>query len=318
MSCEFPVFCKKTLKWRSCIRSMTFVVECLLDGVIQRKCYCTQHKKLSIQKKTDVINSIEKVKCLRTKTTETFQDKPILFEKSVFQVSSKDSPNETPNYSNTKFQERFYKYLDGYHYVNNDVLKEAKWESINSSILKKCGETVYKDTNGDHSPGVDIVSSLGRQSNKTAKLNSRKNTIDISSYRNTKLCRNNNIETIVKGIEDKCETFDFYSLLVRDESLIKTKQKLKYQWYNIPKSVLSINDFHFEAFYKGNGEFGGWKSNKIHSKKEFNSTIVKSMSYQLWLVDIPISYIEKYLIAETTCDLTDNIDYEDVHKIKQK
>ena len=82
----------------------------------------------------------------------------------------------------------FKKCVKGYHLINSSSINETIWEDINAIIFSSSGIDIYSKSDGSHSSGMDINSSLGRISNKSAKYANNKKSIDISSYRLTTVC----------------------------------------------------------------------------------------------------------------------------------
>ena len=126
------------------------------------------------------------------------------------------------------------KIISAYHYINDKVIKEAVWENINVEILKAANYDVHSEAEGSHKSGADIDCSLGSFSNKSSKYEKSGKLFKISSYRLTKVCKADGtdcIESIKKEINDR-KNFQFYSIIVRDESSKGTK--IKYDWYLIP------------------------------------------------------------------------------------
>ena len=154
---------------------------------------------------------------------------------------------------NIELKLNFKKALIGYHMVNKNSLKEAQWEEINSQILTKSNCTILEEANGSHKSGCDLKSCIGKFSNKTTKQAGEY--YNISSYRLTTVCSENNIGTIsdiLDEINKRDTTFESYSILARDE----LENKINYKWYLIPKSTDLFNP------KKYNWKKKNWKKGK--------------------------------------------------------
>ena len=73
----------------------------------------------------------------------------------------------------------FKKCVKGYHLINSSSINETIWEDINAIIFSSSGIDIYSKSDGSHSSGMDINSSLGRISNKSAKYADNKKSIDL-------------------------------------------------------------------------------------------------------------------------------------------
>ena len=62
----------------------------------------------------------------------------------------------------------FKKCIQGYHMINSPIINETIWEDINSIVFSSSNIDVYTKSDGSHVPGMDINSSIGRISNKSA------------------------------------------------------------------------------------------------------------------------------------------------------
>lgn len=207
----------------------------------------------------------------------------------------------------------FKKSIKGYHIVNKTPIKEAPWEEINSQILNKSKIYINYCANGSHISGCDLKTNFGNISNKTSKKNGKY--YNISSYRLTSVCSDKNIgniDTIINEISKRDKTFDYYSILSRDE----IKNNINYIWYIIPKNIDIFNPKKYiwkKMFGKRGEKKGkqtGWISNNLNNCQ---MKITFSMSSQLW-IKIDISNIYQYQISKVNCNINDNtIDYIDLY-----
>jgi hypothetical protein len=181
-------------------------------------------------------------------------------------------------------------------------INQAIWEQINSEILLLSGINISFESRGGHSSGMDINSSIGKLSNKSAKYDSKIKHFEISSYRLTTVCNNKVVGTpndFITEIDNR-KNFDYYSILVRDE--ISIPNKIQYDWYLIPADyhLLNPNSYTWEKKFgkKENNKKDqiGWYTNQIvGSKMEINF----SMSSQLWISLSVTDEIKKFIIAST-------------------
>jgi hypothetical protein len=194
------------------------------------------------------------------------------------------------------FADYFNKSIRAYHYVLDDPIKEARWESINAEILKASGCTVTAQSNGSHKSGADLVSENGTYSNKTACYDgASKKSFKVSSYRLTSVCSNRdpgNINEIITEINDR-KNFSYYSILVREE----TEENIQYDWYIIPADVAVLNPGCYEWCHVNDkkGKVTGWKSNDIQG---CSMSISFSMSSQLWIT-VRTEAVKQYLVSST-------------------
>lgn len=124
--------------------------------------------------------------------------------------------------------------------VNSSPINETIWEDLNSLIFTLSNIEVYSKSEGSHSPGMDINSSFGKLSNKSAKYSKNKKSIDISSYRLTTVCNNSKCGTPQEIIEEinKRKNFDYYSFIMRDETT--DPNTITYDWVLIPSNYPSF------------------------------------------------------------------------------
>lgn len=178
----------------------------------------------------------------------------------------------------------FTKCVKGYHLINDDPIKEARWEDINAIILIASGCAVNSQSDGSHRSGADLNCSLGSFSNKSTQLKKGDKSFTLSSYRLTTVCSDKdagNIESIITEI-NKRKNFDYYSIIAR----IDTKDKIKYDWFLIPSDYPSLNPASYN-WYPQIGKNGknkdaviGWKTNTLDGSY---MSITFSMSSQLWI-----------------------------------
>jgi hypothetical protein len=190
-----------------------------------------------------------------------------------------------------QLQPQFTAVVSGYHLINKTPIKESVWEEINCDIVG--GVCNIKDeANGNHLSGKDIRFDNVDISNKTAKKVG--NMINISSYRLTSVCCDKtpgNAEDIIAEIEKRDGTFQYYSLLVRDE---KKDSMISYEWYLIPKDHYL---FKIDAITPKVGKIGKKKSEIVGWESKY-CDITFSMSSQLWY-KIDIREIEQYKLCST-------------------
>ena len=204
--------------------------------------------------------------------------------------------------------------LSGYHLINKEPCKESVWEEINRNIVNKYHIT-SDHANGNHLSGKDNKFGIWNISNKTSKLNN--NIVNLSSYRLSSQCNEKNcgsIGNIKDEIIKRDSSFDYYSLLIRDE---KDDNIIKYYWYIIPRDyyLFDVNKYDWSPKIGKNGKKKdcqvGWQSKYMD--------ITFSMSSQLWY-HFDIALIEKYLI--TSIDINknnyNNITYSDLYHLLVK
>jgi len=215
---------------------------------------------------------------------------------------------------------QFNKCIKGYHLVNTSPINETIWEDINAVVFTNIGMEVYSKSDGKHSSGMDIHSSLGRISNKSAKysntnikskskkINSDKKLdidiniikkFDISSYRLTTVCSEKKCGTPELFIAEinKRKNFDYYSFIVRDES---NEATILYDWLLIPSDyfILDPSSYSWEPTFgkraKNKESQVGWHTNSIHG---CSMSITFSMSSQLWIHIEVTPEIKKFIVA---------------------
>jgi hypothetical protein len=193
----------------------------------------------------------------------------------------------------------FKKCVQGYHLINSSIIKESVWEDINSLIFSSVGIEVYSQSDGSHQPGMDINCSLGGISNKSAKYGPHNSSFDISSYRLTTVCSEKNIgtpEEICAEI-NKRKNFDYYSIILRDESI---SEKKIYEWMLIPSNYFAVDPYSYawEPIIgqrgKNKGSQVGWRTNTING---CSMSITFSMSSQLWMHVEMTEEIKKFIVA---------------------
>jgi hypothetical protein len=192
----------------------------------------------------------------------------------------------------------FEKCIKGWHLINSSVINETIWEDINIIIFNYVGIEVYSKSNGSHLPGMDIDSSFGKISNKSAKYSKNKKSIDISSYRLTTVCSDNNYGNISDIIDEinKRKNYDYYSLIVRNEN----NDNIEYDWYMIPSNylILEPDSYEWKPIISKKGRKIdmqiGWTTNEIDGSK---MSIYFNMSSQLWIHINITDEIKKFIIA---------------------
>jgi hypothetical protein len=205
----------------------------------------------------------------------------------------------------------FKKCVKGYHLINSSFINETIWEDINATIFSSLGIDVYFKSNGGHSSGMDINSSLGRISNKSAKYSPNKKSIDISSYRLTMVCSEKNCGTVPEIIDEinKRKNFDYYSFIVRDEI---DNENISYDWLLIPSDylILDPSSYNWEPTIGKRGKNKdtqvGWKTNEINGCK---MSITFSMSSQLWIHIEMTEEVKKFIIASAIVENKQKYNY---------
>jgi hypothetical protein len=188
-----------------------------------------------------------------------------------------------------KLQTQFSDEIIGYHMINKTPIKEAVWEEINTNIVSSVCY-ITDQANGNHKSGKDNKFDKFNISNKSTKKDG--DNISLSSYRLTSVCSdkvNGNMQDIIKEIEKRDNSFDYYSILIRNE---KEHSKIEYAWYIIPK------DYHIFKIDKLTPKFGkiGKKKGDIVGWMSDYCDITFSMSSQLWY-KFNIRDIEKYKLC---------------------
>lgn len=192
-----------------------------------------------------------------------------------------------------RLQEKFLRTVKGYHMINNAPIKESVWEEVNCDIVKSLF-SITDEANGNHASGKDNRFDNINISNKSTKV--ERTNISISSYRLTTVCNDKDIgtsENIIEEIKKRDSSFDYYSLLVRNEE----NSFIKYMWYIIPKDcyLFRIDNLNHKIGKRGKkkGEIVGWESKY--------SSITFSMSSQLWY-NFSIDELKKYMVCYTEVD----------------
>ena len=188
-----------------------------------------------------------------------------------------------------KIQNEFNAVIEGYHMINKTPIKESVWEEINCDIVSGIC-SISDEANGNHLSGKDNKFDNINISNKSTKTDG--NTVSISSYRLSSVCsdkENGNELDIINEIKKRDQSFDYYSILIRNE---KKDSIIEYGWYVIPKEyyLFKIDNLIPKIGKNGKkkGKIVGWKSNYCE--------ILFSMSSQLWY-KFDIKHIEKYKVC---------------------
>jgi len=227
---------------------------------------------------------------------------------------------EEPESSLPDLKTNFDQCVKGYHLINRSSINETVWEEINALLLTCSGYEVYTKSDGSHISGMDIDSSFGRISNKSAKYATTKKGIsfDISSYRLTTVCSDKHCGDPSLFIEEikKRKNFDYYSILVREE----VKDTIRYDWIYIPSdySVLDPSIYTWEPTIGKHGKNKdnqvGWHTNEIRG---CGMSIRFSMSSQLWIHVELGEDIMKFIIASSTVNREPKCNYIDFYKTYQ-
>lgn len=191
-------------------------------------------------------------------------------------------------------QSTFHSIVLGYHMINKTPIKEGVWEEVNCDIVRDVC-CITDEANGNHVSGKDNRFDNYNISNKSSKTDGIN--VTISSYRLSSVCSNKNHDNpqkIINEIEKRDKSFDYYSLLLRNE---KGKSIINYDWYIISKDchVFKIDKIvpKIGKMGKKKGEVVGWTSQYCD--------ITFSMSSQLWY-KFNVKNIEKYKICSTEVD----------------
>ena len=206
----------------------------------------------------------------------------------------------------------FNKCVKGYHLINTSPINETIWEDVNSVIFKKSFIDILSKSDGSHLSGMDIHSSLGKISNKSAKYeySKHKKIIRISSYRLTCVCSDKHCGSPSLFIEEieKRNNYDYYSIIVREEN----DGFIHYDWLFIPSDYVVLNPsaYVWEPIIgtKKKGTQVGWKTNIING---CSMSIRFSMSSQLW-IHLDMTEMNKFIIASTTIENKPKFDYIDL------
>lgn len=206
--------------------------------------------------------------------------------------------------------DNFTRCVTGYHYINDDPIKETPWENINSDVLAESGVVVSSQSNGSHKSGADISCSLGAFSNKSTQYEPDNKSFKVSSYRLTGVCSDKtpgSITDIIAEI-DRRKNFDLYSIIARDEKATE----IKYDWWLIPSDYPQFNPSAYiwspkvGKHGKNKGSITGWETNSIDGSR---MSITFSMSSQLWL-DITITdEMKQFVIASCTVNKGRKLNY---------
>jgi len=193
-----------------------------------------------------------------------------------------------------KIQPMYHKVISGYHMINKTPIKESVWEGINCDIVRHIC-SITDEANGNHFSGKDNKFDNINVSNKSAKTDG--NNVSISSYRLSSVCSdkdNGNPKDILNEIEKRDNSFDYYSILIRNE---KENSIIEYMWFIIPK------DYYIFKIDKLTSKMGkkGKKKDQIVGWKTKYCDITFSMSSQLWY-KFYIKDIEKYKVCSTEID----------------
>jgi hypothetical protein len=202
-----------------------------------------------------------------------------------------------------QMRENFVKCVKGYHFINDDPIKENPWEPINSQILIASGCIVTKQSNGSHAPGADVFSSIGDLSNKSIQYNTDNKSFKVSSYRLTTVCSDKtpgNIQDIIAEI-NKRKNFKYYSIIAREPlGEKKNPTRYRYDWYLIPADLPQLNPSSYTwtkmigKISKNKGATTGWETNTLHGS---SMSITFSMSSQLWMNVVITEDMKKFIVA---------------------
>lgn len=217
-------------------------------------------------------------------------------------------------FKNSSIETNFENTFKGYHLINTEPVKESRWEEINRSFVKEIC-CISDMANGSHTSGKDNKFNKWNISNKSGKID-KKGAVSISSYRLTSVCNeknNGNPEDIIKEIEKRDLSYNYYSLLLR----IEEEYKIIYKWFIVPKDYYIFNVNKFKLNQKkgkrtsNKGNIIGWKSKYCD--------ITFTMSSQLWF-NFKLRDIQHYMITEVEVQINNDnqISYAKLYKNKDK
>jgi len=149
---------------------------------------------------------------------------------------------------------------------------------------------------------MDIHSSIGKISNKSAKYSKHGQSFDISSYRLTTVCSEKNCGNPYTFIEEinKRKNFDKYSFIIRKE--LSDNTKIYYDWLLIPSNHIILDPSSYEWIPtigkrgKNKDTQVGWNTNNINGCE---MSITFSMSSQLWIHIEMNEDIKDFIIASS-------------------
>ena len=208
--------------------------------------------------------------------------------------------------------------IKGFHLLNKTPIKEAVWEDLNVDIVKhKCSVTDF--ANGNHKSGKDNRFNNWNISNKTCKIDDN-DKINISSYRLTRVCNHNNFgekDNIIKEIDKRDSSFDYYSILGRKEFYSNNNlDYIKYYWFIIPKDyyVFNIKKNNMKLkkgkITRNKGKTVGWEGTYFD--------ITFSMSSQLWF-HFHLDDIKKFIIATVDVQINKSVlTYSEIYNLRNK
>jgi len=212
-----------------------------------------------------------------------------------------------------KFALNFNKCVNGYHFINDDPIKETPWEDINATILNASGCIVNSQSNGSHKSGGDLSCSFGDLSNKSTQYGNK--SFKISSYRLTTVCSSKtpgNIEEIIKEIDNR-KNFDFYSIIVRKG----TKKQITYDWYLIPSDFPAFNPASYTWYpklgIKGKNKDStiGWETDVINGS---SMSIKFNMSSQLWINVHITDEMKKFIVGTSVVNIGRRYNYIQIYE----
>lgn len=215
--------------------------------------------------------------------------------------------------------ENFGKCVKGYHYINDEPIKESPWEDINTQILIESeGCTIDSTSSGSHVSGSDIRCSIGEFSggfsNKSTQYGHDKRDFKISSYRLTTVCTDKEpgmIDDILDEINRR-KNFKYYSIIVR-----KTEDtNVIYDWYLIPADYPPFNPRTYSWEHKigktgkNKGLVTGWKTNVVDGS---SMSITFNMSSQLWLNIHITEDMKQFIMGSVTVKLGRTLNYINIY-----
>jgi hypothetical protein len=202
--------------------------------------------------------------------------------------------------------------------MNSAPINGTVWEELNALFFRSSGIDIYSKQIGSHASGMDIHSSIGKISNKSAKYSPCKKWFDISSYRLTTVCREkngDNKDLFLQEIE-KRKNFDYYSFLVRNQMGTNISGKLEYDWFMIPSDYFVFNPYSY-VWTPIIGKRGknkdchlGWTTQELPGGSKMN--VAFSMSSQLWVRVAMTEDILSFRVASCVVNNTPKYNYIDL------
>ena len=238
-----------------------------------------------------------------------YQKQKIILCQSIIRRWLHTNKNIYNRFKSEKTKKKFMQEINGYHLINETPIKESVWEEINRNIVNNNCK-VSDNANGNHQSGKDTKFDNWNISNKTGKIINNK--INISSYRLTTVCSDKNPgnqQEIINEINKRDKTFDYYSILLREE----LPKRVIYYWCIIPKYyyIFNINKYIIEHKIGKKGK----KKELIVGWKSIYFDITFSQSSQLWF-HFSMKDIKQFIIDKTVIDMAKpTLSYTDIYNL---